>query len=400
MACPDTSRLVDIVLEEGSAVFLGSSSRRSKEEGGAGADGGEEVSVEKGGAGALGCGFEWLIWTCWVMMTTPLPLRKQRTLLFLPSSFPCPSHHNTTTNQAGGLRRPSRPRRQTSALLCDTEAMDEICRKLGRGLPLTVGLSSGELAKWVTYGHCIALRCVALRCVWASCCRAVCDWLVGRDGCRMQHTTHHAHPHNPTDRINAHFRRRIRGMYLGNCVFTGEANDARLARAAQSYLRAFVHGGGGDGAGGGGKGREALGRLEREVAEINAARGVLPPGEEAALFARRGGRVVVEVESREEEEVVAVVMTGGGGGEVTTTMSTSVTTVTTTATTTTTVTVVGAEAAGRFGDGSGREGEEEDQREQQALGQAGVAEGMEAAVAEGEEEGGNPPEPSSAPFEH
>lgn len=87
-ACPDTSRLVDIALEEGSGVYLGSSSGSSSESG----DG-------------LGL-------------------------------------------------RPPRPRRQTSALLSDAGAMDEVCRKLGWGLPLAAGLSSGELSK------CVCTLCV------------------------------------------------------------------------------------------------------------------------------------------------------------------------------------------------------------------------------------------------
>ena len=37
-------------------------------------------------------------------------------------------------------------------------------------------------------------------------------------------------------------RTRVRAMYLGNCVFTGEVNDAKLARCSTSFLRAFVVG--------------------------------------------------------------------------------------------------------------------------------------------------------------
>jgi hypothetical protein len=118
-ACPDTSRLVDIALEEGSGVYLGSSSSSG--------------SSESGGGGGDGLGL-----------------------------------------------RPPRPRRQTSALLSDAGAMDEVCRKLGRGLPLAAGLSSGELSKYV---------CTV--CVYAL-------LVGGQEGGRVHTHTHTLTPHSTT----------------------------------------------------------------------------------------------------------------------------------------------------------------------------------------------------------
>lgn len=120
-ACPETSRLVDIVLEEGSQVYLGSSAGQREEQGG-------EVR-----------------WCCFVVMGfcggCPVLL-----LLLLP-----PAHAQlfslSLSLQQQQQQASLRPRRHTSALLSDSGAVMEMCRKLGRGFPLTAGLSTGELSK-------------------------------------------------------------------------------------------------------------------------------------------------------------------------------------------------------------------------------------------------------------
>jgi hypothetical protein len=61
-------------------------------------------------------------------------------------------------------------------------------------------------------------------------------------------------------RVNFYVRGRLRKMYIGNCVFTGEANDGKLARCSASLLRAFIGG------------EKDFEKIRKEIRAINARR--------------------------------------------------------------------------------------------------------------------------------
>lgn len=65
-------------------------------------------------------------------------------------------------------------------------------------------------------------------------------------------------------RANSLVKEKMKQLYLGNCVFTGEHNDAKVAKCATSMLRGFVGF------------QDDLARLEADVRKVNVQRGVGP----------------------------------------------------------------------------------------------------------------------------